>query len=139
MGYAHGRAAAVAVLALGLAACGDMPETGTEVTPPVPLSPTAGEIPEETNQATATIADGRLDPDRFAGQIGTGFSLVIEGDGSEHTFLIEDMVADTPIAAEGSTRVTFTIPGEPGASDILLDGEVVGAFERQSPGGITDT
>ena len=89
-------------------------ETGTEVTPPVPLSPTAGEIPEETFQATAAITEDGLDPDQFAGQIGTAFELVVEGDGTEHTLLIEEMVAETPIAAEGSTTVAFTIEGEPG-------------------------
>ena len=133
------RSTAVAVFTLALAGCGDLPETGTEVTPPVPLSPTAGEIPEETFQATAVITDEGLDPDRFAGRIGDAFELVIESDGTEHTLVIEEMVADTPIAAEGSTTVAFTIAGEPGMSDILLDGEVAGQFERQIAGGLTDT
>ncbi len=133
------RAAAVAVVVLALAGCGDLPDTGTEVTPPVPLSPTAGEIPEQTFQATAAITDAGLDPDRFAGRIGDAFELVIEGDGTEHTLLIEELVAETPIAAEGSTTVAFTIVGEPGISDILLDGEVAGQFERQLPGGLTGT
>lgn len=131
--------ATVAALALGLAACGDLPETGTEVTPPVPLSPTAGEIPEETFQATASITAEGLDPDRFAGRIGTAFELVVQGDGTGHTLVIEELVAETSIAAEGSTTVAFTITGEPGISDILLDGEVVGQFERQIPGGLVDT
>ena len=133
------RAAAVAALAIGLAACGDIPDTGTEVTPPVPLSPTAGDIPEETFQATATITEDGLEPDQFAGQIGTAFELVIEGNGTEHTLLVQEMVDDTSIAAEGQTTIAFTIEGEPGISDILLDGEVAGTFERQSAGGITGT
>lgn len=132
-------AAVIAASALVLAGCGDLPVTGTEVTPPVPLSPTAGEIPEETFQATAAITDDGLDPDRFAGRIGDAFELVIEGDGTEHTLLIGELVAETPIAAEGSTTVAFTIVGDPGTSDILLDGEVAGQFERQSAGGLTDT
>lgn len=132
-------AAVVAVSALVLTGCGDLPVTGTEVTPPVPLSPTAGEIPEETFQATAAITEDGLDPDRFAGRIGTAFELVIEGDGAEHTLLIEEMVAETTIAAEGSTTVAFTIVGEPGISDIVLDGEVAGQFERQIAGGLTET
>ena len=132
-------AAVVTVSALVLTGCGDLPVTGTEVTPPVPLSPTAGEIPEETFQATAAITADGLDPDRFAGRIGTAFELVIEGDGAEHTLLIEEMVAETTIAAEGSTTVAFTIVGEPGISDIVLDGEVAGQFERQIAGGLTET
>ena len=132
-------AAVVAVSALVLAGCGDLPVTGTEVTPPVPLSPTAGEIPEETFQATAAITEDGLDPNRFAGRIGTAFELVIEGDGAEHTLIIGEMVAETPIAAEGSTTVAFTIVGEPGISDIMLDGEVAGQFDRQAAGGLTDT
>ncbi len=131
------RAAAIVAIALGLVACGDVPDTGTEVTPPVPLSPTAGEIPEQTFLATAAISEGSLDPDRFAGQIGTAFELEIEGDGTEHTLMIDQMVAEMAIAAEGTTTVAFTIVGEPGLADILLDGEVAGAFERQSTGGIT--
>ena len=137
--YSASRVAAIAALAVGLVACGDMPEAGTEVTPPVPLSPVAGDIPEETTAATATITADGLDPDHFVGQIGTGFELVIEGDGTEHTLVIEDLVDDTTIAADGPTSVAFTVGGEPGSSDILLDGQVVGTFERQSAGGITDT
>lgn len=137
--YSLYRAVAVAVLAAGLVACGESPESGTEVTPPVPLSPTAGEIPEETFMATATITDDGLDPDRFAGRIGDAFRLVIEGDGTEHTLLIEEMVAETTIAPEGQTSVAFTIEGEPGISDIFLDGEMAGTFERLIAGGIDDT
>lgn len=131
------RVAIAAVFAVVLAGCGDLPDSGTEITPPVPMSPTAGEIPEETFQATTAITGNGLDPDRFAGQIGTAFELVVAGNGTEHTLLIEDMVADTPIAAEGETAVAFTIEGEPGVADILLDGEVVGQFERQSAGGMS--
>ena len=124
--------------ALGLAACGDTPDSGTQITPPVPLSPTAGEIPEETFQATATITDEGLDPDQFAGQVGTAFQLVIAGDGTEHTLVIEELVAETPIAPEGETTIDFTVVGDPGPLDILLDGERAGTFERQSASGITE-
>ncbi|MCD6029512.1 MAG: hypothetical protein K0S78_1686 [Thermomicrobiales bacterium] len=137
--YTLYRAVAVAALAAGLAACGDLPETGTEVTPPVPLSPAAGEIPEDTFMATATITEDGLDPDLFAGRIGTAFELVIEGDGTEHILLIEEMVGETTIAPEGSTSIAFTIEGEPGISDIFLDGEMAGTFERLIAGGIDDT
>ena len=136
--YSLYRAATIALLVVGLAACGDMPETGTEVTPPVPLSPIAGAIPEDTFMATATITEDGLDPDQFAGQIGTAFELVVEGDGTEHTLLIEELVDETTIAPEGSTTVAFTIVGEPGISDIFLDGEVAGTFERQIAGGIVN-
>jgi hypothetical protein len=129
--------AALALLTLGLVACGVTPQSTTEVTPPVPLSPAAGEMPEERAQASATITEDGLDPDRFAGQIGTGFTLTITGDGEEHTLIIQDLVAETAIAADGETNVTFTVAGDPGVSDITLDGDVVGAFERQSAAGIT--
>lgn len=132
------RGAAIALLALGLVACGDTIDTGTEVTPPVPLSPEAGEIPEETHQATATIVDGRLDPDRFGGVIGTAFELEVTGDGEEHTLAIAELVDGETIAASGETTVAFTIEGEPGELEITLDGEPAGTFERQSASGIGD-
>ena len=137
--YSLYRAVAVVMLAAGLVACGESPDSGTEVTPPVPLSPTAGEIPEDTFMATATITEDGLDPDRFAGRIGDAFQLVISGDGTEHTLLIEEMVAETTIAPDGETSVAFTIEGEPGISDIFLDGEMAGTFERLIAGGIDDT
>lgn len=135
------RGTAVLFLALGLAACGAMPEpaaptldTGEEIRPAT--SPDAGEVPELTNQATATIVDGRLEPDLFAGEIGTAFQLVITGDGTEHTLAIEELVDDYPVAAEGETAVGFTIDGEPGTLPITLDGNPAGEFERQSASGV---
>jgi hypothetical protein len=132
------RGVGIVLLGLGLAACGEMPDTGTEVTPPVPLSPIAGEIPEETFQADATIADGQLSPNRFAGQIGNAFELVVTGDGTEHMLAIEQLVVATPIAAQGQTTVAFTVEGEPGELEITLDGQPAGTFERQSASGISD-
>ncbi len=136
-----GRGAAVGLVALGLVACGETAapvDPGTEITPPVPFSPTAGEIPEDTFQATATITEEGLDPDQFSGVVGTAFQLVITGDGAEHTLVIEELVAETPIAPEGETTIDFTVVGDPGTLDILLDGETVGAFERQVASGATD-
>jgi len=104
----------------------------------VPLSPTAGEIPEETFQATATITDEGLDPDRFAGVSGTAFQLAVEGDGKEHTLEIQELVAPTKIAPEGQTTIDFTVAGDPGELNILLDGKSVGTFERQAASGATD-
>ena len=140
--WTFSRGAAVVLIALGLVACGETAppvDPGTEITPPVPFSPTAGEIPEETFQATATITDEGLDPDRFAGVSGTAFRLIVEGDGREHTFEIEELVAPTQIAPEGQTTIDFTVVGDPGELDILLDGESVGTFERQAASGATDT
>jgi hypothetical protein len=139
--WTFSRGAAVVLIALGLVACGETvapTDPGEEITPPVPFSPTAGEIPEDTFQATATITDGSLDPDRFAGEVGTAFQLVVEGDGTEHTLEIQELVAPTTIAPEGQTTIDFTVIGDSGELDILLDGETVGTFERQSAGGITD-
>ena len=134
------RAPILLLLTVTLAACGPTQpgaDSGTEVTPPVPLSPVAGEIPEETTLITATIEDGALNPDRLTGQIGTAVELVVTGDGEEHTLAIEDLVADTPIAAEGDTTVAFTVGGDPGELDITLDGDPAGTFERQDAGGAT--
>jgi hypothetical protein len=139
--WTFSRGAAVVLIALSLAACGETAapvDPGTEITPPVPFSPTAGEIPEETFQATATITDEGLDPDHFAGVTGTAFQLVVEGDGSEHTLEIQELVAETTIAPEGQTTIDFTVVGDPGTLDIVLDGRTVGTFERQAPGGATD-
>ena len=140
--WTFSRGAAVALIALGLVACGETAapvDPGTEITPPVPFSPTAGEIPEETFQATATITDEGLDPDQFAGVSGTAFQLVVEGDGREHTLEIQELVAATTIAPEGQTTIDFTVVGDPGELDILLDGKSVGTFERQAASGATDS
>jgi hypothetical protein len=133
------RVASVGLLTLGLVACGQVPDAGTQVTPPVPLSPGAGEVPDETFRATATIANGKLQPDHFAGQIGTAFELAVTGDGKPHTLAIDELVDGENIAPNGVTNVTFTIEGEPGELDITLDGASVGTFERQAAGGVTDS
>jgi hypothetical protein len=139
--WSFSRGAAVALIALVLVACGETAaptDPGEEITPPVPFSPTAGEIPEDTFQATATITDEGLEPDRFAGEVGTAFRLVVEGDGREHTLEIQELVAPTTIAPEGQTTIDFTVVGDSGELDILLDGETVGTFERQAAGGAVD-
>ena len=139
--WSFSRGAAVALIALVLVACGETAaptDPGEEITPPVPFSPTAGEIPEDTFQATATITDEGLEPDRFAGEVGTAFQLVVEGDGREHTLEIQELVAPTTIAPEGQTTIDFTVVGDSGELDILLDGETVGTFERQAAGGAVD-
>jgi hypothetical protein len=133
------RGGAIALFTLGLVACGEAADRGAEVTPPVPLSPVAGEIPDETFKATATIANGELDPDRFAGTIGTAFELVITGDGEEHTLQIAELVDDTTIAADGQTSVAFTVEGEPAELQMTLDGNPAGIFEVRTASGATDT
>src|SRR5829696_3791953 len=140
--WIFGRGAAVVFIALGLVACGETAapvDPGTQITPPVPLSPTAGEIPEETFQATATITDEGLDPDQFSAVSGTAFQLVVEGNGTEHTLEIQELVAPTTIAPEGKTPIAFTVTGEPGTLDILLDGKAVATFERQAASGAVDS
>ncbi len=132
------RGLAIAAIGFGLAACGDQVDTGTQVTPPPPLSPEAGEIPDQTNSATATIADGALDPSAFGGQVGTAFELVVTGDGTEHELAIEELVDGETIAAEGATTIAFTIEGDPGTLEITLDGNQAGTFERQGASGAGD-
>src|SRR5215208_8310897 len=140
--WTFSRGAAIAIVALGLVACGETAapvDPGSQITPPVPFSPTAGEIPEETFQATATITEEGLDPDQFSGVSGTAFQLVIKGDGTKHTLEIEELVAATTIPPEGETPIDFTITGEPGTLDILLDGKAVGTFDRQAASGAVDS
>jgi hypothetical protein len=140
--WTFSRGAAIALIALGLVACGETAapvDPGEEITPPVPFSPTAGEIPEETFQAMATITDEGLDPNQFSAVSGTAFQLLITGDGAEHTLEIEELVAKTPIAAQGETPIDFTVTGDPGTLDILLDGKAVGTFERQAASGAVDS
>jgi hypothetical protein len=132
------RVATIALIALGLAACGQVPDVGTQITPPVPGSPGAGEIPDQTFRAAATIANGKLTPDHFAGQIGTAFELAVTGDGKEHTLAIDELVDGKKIAASGVTNVAFTVEGEPGTLDITLDGNAAGTFERQAASGASD-
>jgi hypothetical protein len=136
--WTFSRGAAVALIALGLVACGETAapvDSGTQITPPVPFSPTAGEIPEETFQAKATITDKGLDPDQFSAVSGTAFQLVIKGDGAKHTLEIQELVAPRPIAPEGETAIDFTVTGDPGTLDILLDGKAVATFARQAASG----
>src|SRR5215210_4599787 len=140
--WTFSRGAAVVLIALSVVACGETAapiDPGTQITPPVPLSPTAGEIPEETFQARATITNGALDPNQFAAVSGTAFQLVIKGDGKEHTFEIQELVASRTIPPEGETKIDFTVVGDPGELNILLDGKSVGTFERQAASGATDS
>ena len=132
------RGLAVVVLILSLAACGNQPDIGAQITPPVPNSPIAGGGPDTTFRATAKIVNGKLDPKNFAGQIGTAFELAVTGDGTEHTLAIAELVDGKTIAPSGTTNVTFTIEGEPGDLEITLDGKPAGTFQRQSAGGATD-
>lgn len=127
-----------ALFAVGLVACGETIDTGTPVTPPAESSPVAGENPDATNQATAKIVAGKLDPNDFGGPIGSAFELVVTGDGSEHTLAIQELVESAKIAATGETTVAFTIEGEPGTLEITLDGKAAGTFERQDAAGSDD-
>jgi hypothetical protein len=140
LGHSLFTGAAGLALALGLIGCGPgqesapVPETGEEVRPHA--SPESQQRPDLTNQASATIVEGALDPNRFSGEVGSAFQLFITGDGEEHTLEIEELVAATPVAAEGETAVGFTIVGEPGISQITLDGNPAGEFERTSASGV---
>ena len=98
---------------------------------------------EEAGNVSSAIGlvgqSASLDPDQFAGVSGTAFQLVVQGDGSEHTLEIKELVAPTKIAPEGQTTIDFTVVGDPGELDILLDGKSVGTFERQAASGATDS
>ena len=141
--WTFSRGAAVALLALGLVACGETAaptDPGAEITPPVPLSPTAGEIPEETFQATATITDEGLEPDRFAGEVGTAFQLVVEGDGSEHTLEIQELVAaDDRSRRRGRRRSTSRSSVTPASWTSCLTAKLSGRSSGRARGGVTDS
>ena len=131
------RMATIGLIALGLVACGQVPDTGTQITPPVPGSPGAGEIPDQTFRAAATIANGKLNP--ITSPVRSHcLELAVTGDGKEHTLAIDELVDGQKIAPTGVTNIAFTIEGEPGTLDVTLDGNSVGTFERQSAGGATD-
>lgn len=127
------RSAAIAALAVGLAACGEMPDKGTVVTPSSDAAPSSGETTELTHRAEASIVDGKLEPNLFADKSGTAFELVVTGDGKEHTLAIDQLVDGETVAASGATTIGFTIDGEPGKLDITLDGASAGTFEVQAP------
>jgi hypothetical protein len=127
--------AMVSLIGLGLAACGQTVDTGTQITPLPSLSPRAGERPDVTHRATAAIVNGKLDPARFGGLIGTAFELAVTGDGKEHTLAIQELVDGKTIKPTGVTTVAFTIEGEPGNLQITLDGNPAGTFERQTASG----
>ncbi|MFN8593081.1 MAG: hypothetical protein U0031_16620 [Thermomicrobiales bacterium] len=125
----------LAVTACGPGAAPPAAETGTQARPGA--SPNAQQVPDLTNQTNATLANGSLTPDRFAGRIGDAYRLVVSGDGAEHTLAIEGLVAAMTIAAQGDTPVEFTIVGDPGISQITVDGKPAGEFERRSASGAT--
>lgn len=127
------RSVAIGTLAIGLAACGEMPDKGAVITPATDASPSSSESPELTHRAEAKIVDGKLEPNLFADKSGTAFELVVTGDGKEHILAIDQLVDGETIAASGATTIGFTIDGQPGKMDITLDGESAGTFEVQAP------
>lgn len=100
-------------------------------------SPSRVDLPQDADTAEATIKDGKLDPDTIEGQSGLPFILTVTGDGQDHTLAIQGLVAETPIKAQGDTQVPFTVSGEPGDKEILLDGKEAGTFRVQAPSGGT--
>jgi hypothetical protein len=91
----------------------------------------------EAEGTIVSLQDGQLEPNRLEGTPGESFVLIINGDGTEHTIEIEGLVQEERIAAEGQTRVEFTVAEEPGEYPILIDGEEAGIFASQSAGGIS--
>ena len=154
MGCAWLRAAALALLVgVALVACGDEDEDdvgenldarpeATEMgaifaASPAAGTPARGGLAQDLETARVTISEGKLDPDRVEAQVGLPFVLTVEGDGQPHTLVIQDLVAETQIAAQGATEVQMNVPeGSEGQKDILLDGEEAGTLVVQGPGGI---
>jgi len=91
----------------------------------------------EAEGTVVSLQNGQLDPDRLEGTPGESFVLIVNGDGTEHTLEIQGLVESQTIAAEGQTRVEFTVAEEPGEYPILIDGEQAGLFASQSAGGIS--
>lgn len=103
-------------------------------------SPARGGLTQDLETSRVTIVDGKLDPDRVEAQVGIPFVLAVEGDGQPHTFVIQDLVAETQIAAQGATEVQLNVPeGSEGDKEILLDGEEAGTLSVQGAGGVPDS
>ena len=145
--------ALVAVLAL--AACGDEDDNGDEGVgdarpeetvaafladaSPAAGTPARGEIPQDANAIAVTVSDGALDPDTIDAQVGLPLVLTVTGDGTAHTLEIEELVAETQVAANGETAIPFTLPeGTTGDHTILLDGEDAGTLRVTGAGGGID-
>ncbi|CAA9558832.1 MAG: hypothetical protein AVDCRST_MAG73-3504 [uncultured Thermomicrobiales bacterium] len=143
-------------LGMGLAACGDdedqdedenstVNESTAVVQAIFDASPVAGtpgrsNLPLDAEGETVAIEDGQLEPGDLKGRAGEPFVLIVTGDGTAHTLAIEGLVTDTPIAPQGETQVSMSVPeGESGIKTITLDGEEAGTFEVQSVAGGTDS
>ena len=145
-----------ALLAVSLAACGgqeggdeanqaDVDQTVTETaefdegaSPEALFDPAAVDAPQDIDVIEVAIEDGQLNPDRVEGIADSQYVLAVTGDGAEHTLVIEGLVTEAPIAAEGVTEIEMSVAGEPGDHEITLDGEPAGPFEIQDAAGITD-
>lgn len=103
-------------------------------------SPARGGLTQDLESSRVTIANGKLDPDRIEAQAGIPFVLTVEGDGQTHTFVVQDLVAETQIAAQGATEVQLNVPeGTEGDKQILLDGQEAGTLSVQGAGGVPDS
>lgn len=103
-------------------------------------SPARGGLTQDLETTSVAIVDGRLDPDRVEAQVGIPFVMTVEGDGQPHTLVVEDLVAETQIAAQGPTEVQLNVPeGGEGDKEILLDGEEAGTLSVQGAGGVPDS
>jgi hypothetical protein len=157
---------AVGALSIGglvLAGCGPTQDAGVGSSDPpvstvdpgvtgpelVLASPDAAAVPGdagvETPEVSAiqaegvevSIRDGKLDPFSIEAQPGAPVVLIVNGDGTEHTFAIENLVDETTIAAEGQSRVEFSNSEEPGTFEIMIDGEPGGEFKAMDAAGIS--
>ena len=113
---------------------GGSPAAGSPV-----ATPARSGLSQDVESDRVSIQDGELEPNRVAAQVGIPFVLTVEGDGQPHTLVIENLVAETQIAAQGETQVQLNVPeGSEGDHPILLDGEEAGILEAQGAGGISD-
>jgi len=107
---------------------------------PAAGTPARGGLAQDLESARVAIREGKLDPGQVEAQVGFPFVLTVEGDGQPHSLVIQDLVAETQINAQGETQVQLNVPEDSeGDKAILLDGEEAGTLEVQGAGGVPES
>lgn len=124
-----------------LAACGDTPkeegvaEMVSTAAVEVMASPAGVEAIIAENTATVAIKDGKIEPKTVEALLGKPFTLVVTGDGTEHTLAIDTFVDGETVAATGDTEIQFDVDGAGGEYTITIDGKDAGTFTASEAGG----
>jgi plastocyanin len=108
------RVAVAMILVVGLAACGDDDDSGSEATQSEATQREATESEATGSGATITAANRAFDPSELSVAAGETITLRNEDD-VEHSFTIDDPEIDAE--AEGGEEATVEAPDEPGTYD----------------------